>query len=259
MSNDPVASVKAFWDNRALDPNLAGERVTLPDKNQRFLELDVMLQYLPVGQRILDVGCGNGFSTAVFSRYASEVVGIDYSAPMIERAQREYGELPNVRFEVQDVLALNFPPASFDVAVSQRCLINLVSWEDQQKAIANIAQVLRPRGYFFLQEGTRQGRQRLNEVREMMGLTRMPPVAYNLDFDEDQLWPFLRRYFEIVEVRRFGLYDLISRVVHPLLVSPEEPQYDAKINAVAHRLAARLRGTDDLSREFHAVLRRLEE
>jgi hypothetical protein len=86
----------------------------------------------------------------------------------------------------------------------------------------------------------------------------MPVVPFNLDFDEETLWPFIRHDFDIVEVRRFGLYDLISRIVHPLLVSPAEPQYAAKINDVARQVAAQLRGADELSREFSAFLRRKE-
>jgi len=251
-----TASIKAYWDGRALDATLELDLVTHRDHSQRLLEMEVLLQYLPRGQRVLDVGCGNGFSTARLARHASRVLGIDYSAAMIERARRDFGGLPNVEFQVKDVLNLDLPPAAFDVAVSQRCLINLASWEAQQKALANIAAAIAPGGCFILQEGTRQGRTRLNEVRESLGLPRMPPVAYNLDFDEDKLWPFLRQFFEIVEVRRLGLYDLIARVVHPLLVSPAEPRYDAKINEIAWHVSAQLRGADDLAREFSAFLRR---
>ena len=86
----------------------------------------------------------------------------------------------------------------------------------------------------------------------------MPPVPFNLDFDEEELWPFVREHFHVVEVRRFGLYDLISRVVHPLLVSPADPEYDSKINEVARDVSAKLRGMDELSREFSALLRRLD-
>jgi hypothetical protein len=90
----------------------------------------------------------------------------------------------------------------------------------------------------------------------MFGLRRMPAVSYNLDFDEEKLWLFLRQHFDIVEVRRFGLYDLISRVVHPLLVCPSEPQYDARINEVAWHICAKMEGVDELAREFSAFLRR---
>lgn len=256
MSVDPIPAIKAFWEAQALKHELPEDLITHRDRNQRLLEIQVLSKYLPAGQRILDVGCGNGFSTAIFAKSAAEIVGIDYSPAMIERAKTNFGGMPNVHFELQDLLSLTFAQSSFDLVISQRCLINLGTWDNQQKAIANIAKVLKPGGYFFLQEGTKQGRARLDETREQLGLSRMPSVPFNLDFDEETLWPYIRRHFDIVEVRRFGLYDLISRVVHPLLVSPSEPQYEAKINDVARRLAAECRGMDYLSREFSAFLRR---
>ena len=256
MPADSVAEIREHWDRQARNATLSGAHVTHADHNQRELEIEILLQYLPRGQRVLDVGCGNGFSTAILAPHAREVVGIDYSDAMIDRARREHGDLPNVRFDVQDVLALDLPAASFDVAVSQRCLINLTSWERQQQALRHIARVVRPGGCFILQEGTRQGREALNQAREALGLTRMPAVPFNLDFDETTLWPFLREDFDIVDVRRLGVYDLVSRIVHPLLVSPAEPTNDARINDVARRVSACLRGADELGREFSAFLRR---
>ena len=256
MPSDPIPAIKEFWEGQAARQELPEDLITHRDRNQRLLEIELLSKYLPSGKRILDIGCGNGFSTAVFAKSAAEIVGIDYAPAMIERAKRNFGHVPNVSFRSQDVLSLDFPPDSFDVVISQRCLINLGTWDNQQKAISNIANVVKPGGFFFLQEGTRQGRARLNEVRELLGLSRMPSVPFNLDFDEEILWPYVRRYFDVVEIRRFGLYDLISRVVHPLLVNPSEPVYDAKINDIARRVSVELRGMDDLSREFSAFLRR---
>jgi SAM-dependent methyltransferase len=228
----------------------------MPDRNQRLLEIDEALRYIPAGQRILDIGCGNGYSTAIFARQAEHVVAIDYSEPMIARAKSEYGNVPNISFEVRDILSpLPYPAKSFGVAVAQRCLINLATWENQQKAIEHIARVLRPGGYFVMQEGTRQGRERLNQLRQQLGLTRMPDVPFNADLDEVTLWPFLRRYFEIVQVRRYGLYDVVARVVNPLLVAPAEPDYEAKINDIARQLAAATDAAGEVSRWFTAFLR----
>ena len=257
MNSDSAATIKAFWESRALDSASDDDLVTHRDRNQRLLEIDLLLQDLPTGQRILDIGCGNGFSTGVFAKHARSILGIDYSLAMIERAKKKFGHVENMRFEVQDVLDLNLSASGFDVAISQRCLINLTSWEEQQRAIANIAKILKPGGIFFLQEGSQQGRMGLNEARESFGLSRMPAVPYNIDFDEDQLWPYVQQWFSVMKIRRLGLYDLISRVVHPLLVSPAEPQYDAPINQVAARIGAKLAGADDLAREFSAVLVRL--
>jgi hypothetical protein len=88
-----------------------------------------------------------------------------------------------------------------------------------------------------------------------MGLPRMPDVPFNSDLDEQTLWPFLEELFEVVEIRRYGLYDLIARVVHPLLVAPEQPDYEAKINDVARRLAEMNDAAGEVSRWFTAFLR----
>lgn len=248
--------VKSFWDNRAIDQALDEATITLPDRNQRLLEIRVALNFLPERCRLLDVGCGNGFSTKVYAQHVDYVMGVDYSREMIEKARQDYGATNNLEFKTQDVLELDFEDGEFDAAISQRCLINLTSWENQQKALNNVARCLRVGGYYFMQEGTSQGRDRLNEVREGFGLERMPSVPYNLDFDEEKLWPFIDQDFEIVEIRRFGYYDLISRVVHPLLTEPDPPQYDAKINEIAAKVAFGLDGAGELSRQFFAVLRR---
>lgn len=256
MSSESIERIKETWEGRAKNTRLHGTYVTMTDRNQRVLEIDEALRYIPVGQRILDVGCGNGYSSAIFAKQAEHIVAIDFSEAMIARATREYGNVPNVTFEVRDVLApLPYAAASFGVAVAQRCLINLASWENQQRAIENIARVIRPGGLFVMQEGSRQGRLALNQLRQSMGLQAMPDVPFNTDFDEEKLWPFLRRHFEIVDVRRYGLYDVIARVVHPLLVAPAEPSYEAKINDIARKIAGTSDAAGDVSRWFTAVLR----
>lgn len=57
----------------------------------------------------------------------------------------------------------------------------------------------------------------------------------------------------------FGVYDFISRVVHPLIVAPEQPQYNARINEVAAKLALNLRRFENLSRVLFLVLRKRDE
>jgi SAM-dependent methyltransferase len=251
-----IERIKETWDGRANDDQLQGTYVTMADRNQRLLEIDEALRYIPPGQIVLDIGCGNGYSTAIFAKKAEHILAIDYSEAMIARAKREYVGIPNITFEVRDILTpLPSAENTFDVAVAQRCLINLATWENQQKAIVNIARVIKPGGHFIMQEGTRQGREGLNQLREKMGLPRMPEVEFNSDLDETTLWPFLERHFEIVEIRRYGLYDLIARVVHPLLVAPAQPDYEAKINDVARRIAAANDAAGEVSRWFTAFLR----
>ncbi|HEV8228906.1 MAG TPA: class I SAM-dependent methyltransferase [Candidatus Limnocylindria bacterium] len=251
-----VERIKETWDGRARDEGLQGAYVTMADRNQRILEIEEAQRYIPSGQRILDVGCGDGYSTVIFAKQAKEIVGIDYSEPMIDRAKRQYGDIRNATFEVRDILTpLPYAAHSFDVAVAQRCFINLGTWENQQRGLDNVTRVIRPGGYFILQEGTQQGREGLNQLRERMGLERMPEVTFNTDLDEERLWPFLRKSFDVVQIRRYGLYDVVARVVHPLLVAPAQPSYEAKINEIARNLSAEIDAAGEASRWFTAFLR----
>src|SRR6267143_1806110 len=98
-SSDVCSSdLKETWDGRAKDDQLQGTYVTMADRNQRMLEIDEALRYIPPGKVILDVGCGNGYSTAIFAKQAELVLAIDYSEAMIARAKREYGAIPNITF-----------------------------------------------------------------------------------------------------------------------------------------------------------------
>jgi len=67
---------------------------------------------LPPG-RLLDVGCGDGFWTSIFSELGFEATGVDLSPGGIEAARSRY---PGIPFLVADAdEALPFEPGSFDV------------------------------------------------------------------------------------------------------------------------------------------------
>jgi SAM-dependent methyltransferase len=250
------AQVKEFWDRRAQDGSNSDSEVTHRDVWQRWLEIETLKRYLRTGDRLIDVGCGAGYTTRLLAPLVREAVGVDYSAAMIDRA-RAAADLPTLRFDVADVMQLSSNSLGlFDVAVSSRCLINLASWAEQQQAIVNIAGMLKPGGRFLFLEGLADGRDRLNEMRMQSGLEAMPTVWHNVDFVEDQLRTFLAPLFAVVDRRHFGVYDFVARVVHPLLVAPDAPQYDTRINQIGAQLALNSQEFGDLSRVLFLVLER---
>jgi len=97
--------------------------------------------------RVLDVGCGTGHVTLLAARRASRghVIGIDLSAPMLERARADAAaqDLANVRFEQGDAQVHPFPDRGFDVALSRG---GVMFFEDPVAAFANIRRGLRPGG-----------------------------------------------------------------------------------------------------------------
>ncbi len=250
-----IKEIKKFWEDRAASVQ-ARDIVTLRDLNQRQLEIEMICRYLQPGDTALEVGCGNGYSTIAISRAVSTVIALDYSEGMIRRASQDIDHLENIHLMVGDVLHLPFSAPYFDAAIVERCLINLPSWELQQDAIHRLASVIKPGGRLLLVEGSQDGLDRLNLLRERFNLTPITPIANNLNFKEDLLLAAVQNHFEVVAVHRFGIYDFLTRIFHPLLVLPEEPDYRSPINQVAAKLAQEMGGFDDISRLIGLVLKR---
>ena len=252
-----MADVKSYWESQAKDRTLSSVKVTHSDIWQRWLEIAHIKTFLGPEERVLDIGCGTGYATKIFADNVAEIIGIDYSDAMIERAKSEGPITPNAHFYADDVLQLHRDMfGSFDTAISVRCLINLTDWTAQKEAISNIAAVLEPGGKYIFVEGWAEGRAKLDQVREDVGLSRMPPVWHNHDFYYAPLSDYLSDIFEIENEIYFGTYDFISRVVHPLVVAPNTPKYDAKINEIAANLALRDQGHQDISRTLFLVLKK---
>jgi SAM-dependent methyltransferase len=96
---------------------------------------------------VLDIGCGAGQTTRDAARLAAagSVLGVDVSAPMIERARRlTIAEgLRNVSFEHADAEVHRFPEVRFDVAISR---FGTMFFADPVAAFANIGRAMRPNG-----------------------------------------------------------------------------------------------------------------
>jgi SAM-dependent methyltransferase len=252
------SNVRKFWDDRAGDAAITDVEVTHRDVWQRWLEIETIRRFVGPTDRLLDVGCGSGYTTLQLAPHVREVVGVDNSPGMIERAERAAAESGiAAAFGVIDAQGLSPDQLGhFDVVLSSRCLINLASWDDQQRAIERIHSVLKPGGRFLFLEGWADGRNRLNAARKAAQLEEMPKVWHNIDFVEADLLAFLAPMFTVTDRRHFGVYDFIARIVHPRLVAPDAPQYDAPINRLGAELALDHQEFADLSRVLFLVLTR---
>lgn len=101
-----------------------------------------------IGDRdsVLDIGCGNGQTTRLAAALTKgEVVGIDLSEPMLDRARAGAATegIANVRFEHGDAQVHPFPPGGFDVAISR---FGLTFFAEPIAALANVARALKPGG-----------------------------------------------------------------------------------------------------------------
>jgi len=98
--------------------------------------------------KIVDIGCGPGNSTAVLhQRFPdADILGVDNSPAMIERARREY---PQMRFALCDVSTeADTLDTDFDVVFSNAC----IQWvPDHPTLLPALVRRLRPGGVFAVQ------------------------------------------------------------------------------------------------------------
>lgn len=239
--------IKQFWDEQAeqfKESNLA----TAPDTYYRNLEIDRIISYLKDKKNILDIGCGNGFSTLRFAKKFphSKILGIDYSKKMINYAKKNLSKnkklQKRVEFKVGDIVLLSSLPLlekKFNYIVSERCLINLLNWEEQKKALLEMKKLLKKKGKIILCENTQEGLTRLNNLRRQL---KLPPISvrwHNHYMPEKKLLNFASKYFYIKEINNIGsLYYIISRVVYAKLckLNKKEPDYFNPINKIASQL-----------------------
>jgi demethylmenaquinone methyltransferase/2-methoxy-6-polyprenyl-1,4-benzoquinol methylase len=101
------------------------------------------------GDRVLDAACGTGdLAVAARDAGAAEVVGVDFSARMLERARRKS---PAIEWVQGDILALPFPDCSFDAATVGFGIRNVA---DLERSLRELRRVLRTGGRLAVLEIT---------------------------------------------------------------------------------------------------------
>jgi demethylmenaquinone methyltransferase/2-methoxy-6-polyprenyl-1,4-benzoquinol methylase len=143
----PAEGVQRMFD-RIAPVYDAMNRVMTVGLDQRWRKATVG-EAVRTGDRVLDACCGTGdLAVAARRAGAAEVVGLDFSERMLERARRK---APELEFVQGDVLALPFDDASFDAAVVGFGVRNV---ENLEAGLAELRRVLRPGGRLGILEIT---------------------------------------------------------------------------------------------------------
>ncbi len=113
------------------------------DRNRTLLLDPVMLDLCGDvrGQRMLDIGCGEGRFCRMLAERGASVIGIDVTAEMAQTA-RARGSAHDA-YTLASADKLPFADATFDLAVSYVTLVDIVEYA---AAIREAARVLRPGG-----------------------------------------------------------------------------------------------------------------
>jgi ubiquinone/menaquinone biosynthesis C-methylase UbiE len=104
---------------------------------------------LPPGSRILEVGCGAGFTAVELARNGFEVDATDSVAAMVELTRQRAesaGVSARLRTALSDVHALDFEEGTVDAVVA----LGVVPWlHSPRKGVQEMARVLKPGGHLI--------------------------------------------------------------------------------------------------------------
>lgn len=106
------------------------------------------------GDTVVDLGSGAGndcFVARSLTGEEGEVIGIDMTEAMIERAKSNAGKLgfQNVQFRLGDIEDIPLSSKRADVVVSN-CVMSLVP--DKAKAFSEVYRILKPQGHFSISD-----------------------------------------------------------------------------------------------------------
>ncbi len=109
-----------------------------------YRDLPEIIEKHVVGNRALDFGCGTGRSTRFLHGLSFDVVGVDISEPMLERA-RERDPAGNYRL-VQDGGLDVFPAGSFDLVLSAFTFDNIPTMRKKVSLFTSLRRLLADKG-----------------------------------------------------------------------------------------------------------------
>jgi 18S rRNA (guanine1575-N7)-methyltransferase len=98
--------------------------------------------------KILDLGCGVGYTTEIYQNAGYDVVGLDVLPKMLEHAKAK--GLRTVQGDMRELPKL-FEEGEFDAVVSASALQWLTAREDLKRAASAINHVLKSRGKIVIQ------------------------------------------------------------------------------------------------------------
>jgi len=198
-----------------------------------------VMDCIPSGSRILDLGCGTGLFLKAYERHGGSGVGLDLSRGMVQRAQ---SRCASSDFTMGNAEVLPFRDGCFD-AVSSLLAFSYVRRPDQM--LSEACRVLRPGGVIAIctlgKNLLTSGLPAIYGMAEVMKVRRIGMGSFGERYYDDQEMQdlFEDAGFAGVQVRRCSFAHL--NLADPFfgIARKIEPFVEEKVPRLAYNLLAR--------------------
>jgi ubiquinone/menaquinone biosynthesis C-methylase UbiE len=234
---------QSFGRRNATDPY-----ATSRDYNARELEIESIRSRVDGKGTILDLGCGNGYTLISLAKDLKDfrMLGVDFTASLIEGAlairDERKAELQSFpEFICADAVEYirRCESESVRYIITERFVQNLPNDDLQKEMVRQAFRVLTSGGRFLMCEGSEDGFLSLNRLRESVGLSTIRATSKDniatIRIKDTEFEEFATKEIGFTLVEKFGYsqYFVMTRVLHPLLIYPQSPRFDAQINDLA--------------------------
>ena len=201
------------------------EQSIMKDEIVRDRETELIQLFIRsfVEAKVLDLGCGNGYTlNIVASTYPKkDFFGLDFTPELVSVTKSI--KSPNCEVKEGDARRMPFQDSFFDAVYTQRCLINILDWEEQKIALQEIHRILKPGGRYLMIECFTDGWINYNRARKECGLDEIKVAYHNRYIEKGLFMKVVEGMFSIVQEHLFRFNFLsshyfVSRVLHPLIV-----------------------------------------
>ncbi len=145
---------------------------------ERVKYTTALLEKLPEGAEVLELGCGSGMPTTQQLAEKFVVTGVDISERQVSLARQK---VPKAKFIHADMTKLDFPKGSFDAVTAFYSIIH-VPRQEQAELLCKIASWLRPGGLLVVSMGAYSNETQFNE--DWLG--GLPMYWSNFDSETNQ-------------------------------------------------------------------------